>query len=89
VVYSDKSVPSIYKGRFEFGGDVKVNFSEDLSIDDILSNSPGIQQQEEIFLNILIVYQIKTMYMLFYQKFSMSRIRKKLENLHIRNFHLI
>ncbi|MDR0572878.1 MAG: ATP-binding protein [Tannerella sp.] len=53
VVYSDKSIPSIYNGHFEFGGNVKINFSNDFSVNDILSNSPGITIAGRNFLEYL------------------------------------
>jgi DNA helicase HerA-like ATPase len=53
VVYSDKPIPKVYKDRFEFGGKVKVNFSRDFSVNDILSNSPGITSAGRNFLEYL------------------------------------
>jgi DNA helicase HerA-like ATPase len=53
VVYSDKPIPQIYNNRFEFGGKVKVNFSKDFSVNDILSNSPGITTAGRNFLEYL------------------------------------
>ena len=53
VVYSDKPIPKLYKDRFDFGGKVKVNFSKDFSVNDILSNSPGITTAGRNFLEYL------------------------------------
>lgn len=53
VVYSDKHIPAIYQGRFTFGGKVKVNFSKDFTINDILQNSIGITNAGRNFLEYL------------------------------------
>jgi DNA helicase HerA-like ATPase len=53
VVYSDKPIPQKYKKRFEGGGKVKINFSMDFSVNDILSNSPGITSAGRNFLEYL------------------------------------
>jgi len=50
VVYSDKPIPSIYNDRFIFGGKVKINFSKDFTINDILQNSAGITNAGRNFL---------------------------------------
>ncbi len=50
VVYSDKPIPATYKERFEFGGKVKINFSQDFSVNDILQNSIGITNAGRTFL---------------------------------------
>jgi hypothetical protein len=50
VVYSDKPIPTIYNSRFVFGGKVKVNFSHDFTINDILQNSAGITNAGRNFL---------------------------------------
>ena len=50
VVYSDKPIPSIYKDRFIFGGKVKINFSKDFTVNDILQNSVGITNAGRNFL---------------------------------------
>ncbi len=53
VVYSDKPIPLVYKDRFKFEGKVKVNFSKDFSVNDILANSPGITTAGRNFLEYL------------------------------------
>jgi hypothetical protein len=50
VVYSDKPIPTIYKDRFVFGGKVKINFSQDFTVNDILQNSAGITNAGRNFL---------------------------------------
>jgi hypothetical protein len=50
VVYSDKPIPKIYKDRFTFGGKVKINFSQDFTVNDILQNSAGITNAGRNFL---------------------------------------
>jgi len=50
VVYSDKPIPTIYKDRFIFGGKVKINFSQDFTVNDILQNSAGITNAGRNFL---------------------------------------
>lgn len=50
VVYSDKPIPSIYNDRFIFGGKVKINFSKDFTVNDILQNSVGITNAGRNFL---------------------------------------
>lgn len=53
VVYSDKPIPKVYSNRFEFGGKVKVNFSKDFTINDILANSAGVTMAGRNFLEYL------------------------------------
>lgn len=50
VVYSDKPIPKIYEDRFIFGGKVKINFSQDFTVNDILQNSAGITNAGRNFL---------------------------------------
>ncbi len=53
VVYSDKPIPKVYDNRFEFGEKVKVNFSKDFTVNDILANSAGITTAGRNFLEYL------------------------------------
>jgi hypothetical protein len=50
VVFSDKPIPKLYNNRFIFGGKVKINFSKDFSVNDILQNSAGITNAGRNFL---------------------------------------
>lgn len=50
VVFSDKPIPKLYNDRFTFGGKVKINFSKDFTVNDILQNSAGITNAGRNFL---------------------------------------
>lgn len=50
VVYSDKNIPDTYKNKFTFGGSVKVDFSQDFSVNDILQTAVGLTPAGKNFL---------------------------------------
>ncbi len=50
VLYTDKKLLEIYKGKFTFGGKVEINMPEHLTIGDILSFSAGFSEVMKSFL---------------------------------------
>jgi len=50
VVYSDKKIPELYKGRFIFGGEVLVDMVSHLTVGDILSFGAGFSEVMRSFL---------------------------------------
>lgn len=50
VVYSDKIIPNFYKDKITFGGAVKVDFSQDFNVNDILQTAIGLTNAGRNFL---------------------------------------
>jgi uncharacterized protein len=50
VVYSDNKIPDDYKKKFTFGGGVKVDFSKDFNVNDILQTAIGLTNAGRNFL---------------------------------------
>lgn len=53
VVYSDKSISDFYKGKFTLGGAVKVDFSQDFNVSDIIQTAIGLTNAGRNFLEYL------------------------------------
>lgn len=53
VVYTDKDIPNMYNDKFTQGGNVKVDFSKDFNVGDIISTAIGLTNAGRNFLEYL------------------------------------
>lgn len=79
VIYTDKKIPEFYNDKFTNGGPVKVDFSQDFSVNDILQTAIGLTNAGRNFLeyisSLLNQNDVKEFFRLVFAEQDPTRIR--------------
>ena len=80
VVFTDKKIPEFYKDKFTIGGSVKVDFSKDFSVNDILETAIGLTNAGRNFLEYISSIpnqnDVKKFFSLIFSEKDPSKIRR-------------